>query len=44
MTLHASVIEFLITAAYIVIFGFIWRWASSQLHDSPWGKAMGYIY
>lgn len=44
--MHVGTLGFLTTAAYIVIFGFLWRTLASRLaeHDSPIGKAMGFIY
>ncbi len=41
-----STVSFFIIAAYIVIFGFLWRSLSAYLaqKDNPLGKAMAYIY
>lgn len=44
MTVHASVLEFLITACYIIIFGFFVRTFSAKYPDNPVSKAMGFIY
>lgn len=44
MTVHASVLEFLITACYIIIFGFFVRSLSARYPDSPFAKAFGFIY
>lgn len=44
MTIHASLIEFLITACYIIIFGFMVRSISAKFPDSPFSKAFGFIY
>ena len=44
MNLNVSTLGFLTTAFYIIIFGFVWRYLSVKLHNTPIGKAMGYIY
>lgn len=44
MTVHASVLEFLITACYIIIFGFFVRTFAAKYPDSPVSKAFGFIY
>lgn len=44
MQIHASSVGFLITAAYIIIFGFIWRFISTKYHETTLGQAMGVIY
>lgn len=50
MHIHVSAIEFLIVAAYVVIFGFLWRAAAAKLGSSDSesvstvGKAMSTIY
>lgn len=44
MHIHASAIGFLITAAYIIIFGFFWRFISTRYHETTFGQAMGVIY
>jgi len=43
MPLNISVIGFLTFAAYYIIFGFMWRFLSTKLHDTPLGKAMLFI-
>lgn len=44
MHVHISFLEFLTTAAYIIIFGFLWRAAAARWADKPIGKAMATIY
>lgn len=44
MHVHVSPVEFLSTACYLVIFGFLWRTLAAQLADKPWGQAMAYIF
>jgi hypothetical protein len=44
MNLNVSTLGFFTTAFYIIIFGFIWRWLSVKLSQTPIGKAMGTIY
>jgi len=44
MNLHVSVLGFMTTACYIIIFGFLWRWLSTKYSDTPLGKAMGVIF
>lgn len=44
MHVHISPLEFLQTAAYIVIFGFLWRTLAARLSDNKVGQAMAYIY
>jgi len=44
MHIHVSPVEFLTTAAYLVIFGFLWRTAAARLSDNKVGQAMAYIY
>lgn len=44
MTLRISALDFFVVAAYIVIFGFLWRALAAKLHDKPVGKAMAYIF
>jgi len=43
MHVHVSALEFLTTAAYVVIFAFFWRLLATKLADRPVGKAMGFI-
>ncbi len=48
--LHISALELTTSAAYIIIFGFLWRSLSAHLagSDNPFfasvGKAMSFIY
>ena len=44
MHVHISPVEFLATAAYLVIFGFLWRSLAARWSDNPWGQAMAFIY
>lgn len=44
MNFQVSTLGFITTAFYIIIFGFLWRWLSIKLHNTPMGKAMGYIF
>lgn len=44
MHVHVSPVEFLTTAAFIVIFGFFWRTLSARWSDNPVGQAMAFIY
>jgi hypothetical protein len=44
MAFHFSFVEFLATAAYLVIFGFLWRTYAARNPDSKWSQAMSYIY
>ncbi|WP_285439312.1 hypothetical protein [Streptomyces sp. ISL-100] len=44
MSIHVSPIEFAAVAAYMVIFGFMWRSLAAKLSDHPLGKAMAFIY
>lgn len=44
MHVHVSALEFLTTACYIVIFGFLWRAAAAAKSDTPLGKAMSTIF
>lgn len=44
MHIHVSPVEFLATAAYLVIFGFFWRTLSIRWSDNKVGQAMAYIY
>ena len=31
-------------ALYLIVIGFLWRYATSKLIDTPFGKAMAFIY
>lgn len=44
MHVHVSPVEFLSTAAYLVIFGFLWRSLAAKLSDNKVGQAMAFIY
>lgn len=44
MHVHVSPIEFLTVAAYLVIFGFLWRSLAARWSDKPVGQAMAFIY
>jgi hypothetical protein len=44
MNLPVSTLGFLTTAFYIIIFGFMWRYISVKLSDTPLGKAMGTLF
>jgi hypothetical protein len=44
MHVHVSPIEFLTVAAYLVIFGFLWRSLAARWSDNNVGQAMAFIY
>ena len=44
MHLHASALDFLVIAAYLIIFGFLWRYVSARYADKPLGQAMSTIF
>jgi hypothetical protein len=44
MHIHVSPVEFLTTACYVVIFGFLWRTLSARWADNSVGQAMAYIF
>lgn len=44
MHVHVSPVEFLTTACYLVIFGFLWRSLSARWSEKPIGQAMAFIY
>lgn len=44
MHFHIGLPDFLTTAAYIIIFGFLWRMAAAKLSNKPLGQAMAVIY
>lgn len=44
MHVHVSPVEFLTTAAFVVIFGFAWRTLAAKWAEKPIGQAMAYIY
>lgn len=41
---HISFLSFLITSAYVVLFGFFWRSLSAKWKDNSTGQAMAYIF
>jgi hypothetical protein len=41
---HASVIGAVQFTLYLAIIGFFWRLITSKLVDTPFGKAMAFIY
>jgi hypothetical protein len=41
---HLSVVGFLTTAMYIIIFGFFWRLGSALCHRTALGQAAAFIY
>lgn len=44
MHVHISPVEFLASAAYLIIFGFLWRSLAARWSDNAWGQAMTFIY
>lgn len=44
MRIPISAVSALVTFAYVIIVGFIWRWLATQFADKPLGKAMSYLY
>lgn len=44
MHIHIGALDFFITVAYIVAFGFIWRSLSAHWADNALGQAMAFIY
>jgi hypothetical protein len=44
MHIHIGAMDFFITAAYIIIFAYIWRAISSYFADRPIGQAMAFIF
>lgn len=42
--IHASALSGMITAAFIIIFGFLWRSLSMRWSERPIGQAMAFIY
>lgn len=44
MHVHISPVEFLATAAYLVVFGFLWRSLAARWSENPVGQAMAFIY
>jgi hypothetical protein len=41
---HISLVSFLITGAYLIIWGFMWRSLSARWSDNAVGQAMAYIF
>lgn len=41
---HVSALEFFVTAAYIIVFGFLWRSLAARWSERPVGQAMAYIF
>lgn len=41
--IQPSALNFLIVAAFVVIFGFLWRSLAARLADTPTGQAMAFI-
>lgn len=41
---HASVLDFLVTAAYVLIFSFVWRLLAAKLSEKPLGQAMAAVF
>lgn len=39
--LHVSVLDFAVTAAYVLIFLFLARSLAAKFHDKPFGQALG---
>ena len=44
MHVHVSPVEFLTTACYVVIFGFLWRSLAARWSDNAVGQGMAYIF
>ena len=44
MHVHISPVEFLSTAAFLIIFGFLWRSLAAKWADNRVGQAMAFIY
>jgi hypothetical protein len=44
MTIRIGAVDFFVVAAYMVIFGFLWRSLAARWSERPLGKAMAYIY
>lgn len=43
-TVNVGVVEFLVVAAYVIIFTTLWRAAAARLSDHPIGRAMAAVY
>lgn len=44
MHVHVSPVDFLTTACYLIIFGFLWRSLAARWSEKPIGQAMAFIY
>jgi hypothetical protein len=44
MHFHIGLPDFLTTAAYVIIFGFLWRMAAAKMSNTSLGQAMAVIY
>lgn len=44
MHVHVSLIEFLTTSAYVILFGLFWRSLSARWSDNSAGQAMAFIF
>lgn len=44
MHIHIGAMDFLTTAAYIIIFAYVWRSLSAHWSDNPVGQAMSFIF
>lgn len=42
--IQPSALNFLIVAAFVIIFGFLWRSLAARLSDSPVGQAMAFVF
>lgn len=42
--IQPSALNFLIVAAFIVLFGFAWRSLAAKWSENKWGQAMAYVY
>lgn len=41
---HISLVSFLVSGAYLIIWGFLWRTLAIKWKDNAVGQAMGYIF
>lgn len=44
MSIRIGAVDFVVVAAYLIIFGFLWRSLAAKWSERPIGKAMAYIY
>lgn len=44
MNVHIGLPEFVSFSAMVVLFGFLWRSLSARWAETPFGKAMAFIY